>query len=117
MHWDNRLDSLPSVRLMAVCPAHAQDEGLQQFQQYLCKLVAERAREHYNTLVEGGEHMTQMQPMSAMWSSVIGNATSLLASTCCVTFQDPTAARTTLWRQPHRCFRMLRCQLRRMRAF
>lgn len=31
-----------------------QEEGLQQFQQYLCKLVAERGQEGYNTLVEGG---------------------------------------------------------------
>lgn len=34
--------------------ANAQEEGLQQFQQYLCKLVAERAQQGYNVLVEGG---------------------------------------------------------------
>lgn len=100
-----------------MCPARAQDEGLQQFQQYLCKLVAERAREHYNILVEGGKRMTHMQAMSAMWSSNIGNALSLFAFTWCVIFQDPMAVRTILWRQPHRCFRMSRFQLRRMRAF
>lgn len=35
-------------------PLRMQEEGLQQFQQYLCKLVAERAQEGYNILVEGG---------------------------------------------------------------
>lgn len=59
MHQNDSLKALAFDRRVTVCPARAQDEGLQQFQQYLCKLVAERAREHYNILVEGGEHMTQ----------------------------------------------------------
>ncbi len=31
-----------------------QEEGLREFQQYLCRMVSERAQEGYNTLVEAG---------------------------------------------------------------